>query len=308
MIRSFRMRKINFVLVVFLLVAGGGPLFAQSKTTYKAFSPSDKGRSVILKSDSKTYKYFELQNGKIVGFEATGPAKIKIRTRALLPEQASSGEYEITVWEGDRVRAGRKTTAKVSKLTVSGERGAVGVAKDLIFNVPKGKHKYTISAQSDKIGKVFLRFHREKKKKKKSTYETFRPYEYTKRVKLKTGKSSISYYAIDEKGGAKLKVIGPTKIKLYCRANFDPTMKEKSKFTIGIFEKGELVKNYSAITNKSSKSEYTDLPDLVPSKVHTYTFEVPDGEHVYEFKKINSTPASLAARFKILKSSLGKKK
>ncbi|MEE9554487.1 MAG: hypothetical protein V3W18_09340 [candidate division Zixibacteria bacterium] len=302
------MRKYSASLLAVILLTGNTTLFAQSKTTYKAFSPSDNGKSVILKSDSKRYKYFTLDKTESVGFEVSGPTKVKIRTRALLPEKASSGDYSITVWEGERVKSGRKAETKASKLTADGIKGKIGVARDIFIKVPKGKHKYVVTFQSDNIDKAFLRFHQEKKKKKKRTYEPFRPYEYASKVKLKSGESRISYYLIDENGGARLKIIGPSSVKIYCRANFDPTMKEKSKFTLGVFENGKTVKKFSAVTKKSSKSLYTDLPELIPSKLHTFTLKIPDGEHVYEFKKINSSPNSLAARFKILKSSLGKKK
>jgi len=308
MIRRFEMRNMLVFFAILLFVPGHRTVLAQSKTNYRAFSPSDAGRSVMLKSDSRTYKYFELDEGKVIGFEVTGPTRIKIRSRALLPEKISAAEYDITVWEDDRVRAGRKADTKPSKLTISGERGAVGVARDIIFNVPKGKHKYAISAQSDKVDRVYLRFHQARKQKPKQTYHNFRPYEYGKRVNLRSGKSNLSYYLADGGAGPALRVIGPTSIKIYCRANFDPTMKEKAKFTLGAMEKGEAVRKFSAVADKSSKSIYTDLPGIIPSKVHTFTLEVPDGEHVYEFRKINSTPDGLAVRFKILKSSLGKKK
>ncbi len=301
------MRKFSAILLAVCLTAGSTTLFAKPKTNYKAFSPSDNGKSVMLKSDSKQYRYFVLEKGESIGFEVKGPTRVKIRTRALLPEKASSGDYSVIVWEGEKSRGGRKVSVTASKVNIDGT-GKVGVARDIFIKVPRGKHKFSVTVQSENVDKVFLRFYQEKKKKKKQTYVPFHPYEYANKVKLKSGKSSISYYIIDENGGTRLKVIGPTKIKIYCRANFDPTMKEKSKFTLGVFENGETVKKFSAVTKKSTRSLFTDLPELIPSKLHTYILEVPKGEHVYEFKKINSMPNSLAARFKIQKSSLGKKK
>lgn len=302
------MRRMGVLIVSIMLISGGLSGYAVAKTDYKAFAPPDLGKSVLLKSGVKHYRYFELESGKTVSLEISGPAKIKIRTRALFSGGSSSGQYSVAVWEGEKVRAGRKTSVKTSKLSLQDGAGKIGLARDVFLRVPKGKHKYSITFGSDNIDKLYLRFYQEKKKKKKAEYVSFRPYEFARRERVKSGKSEISYYFIDDNGGANLKVIGPTKIKVYCRANFDPTQKEKSKFSFGAFEKGKEVKKFSAIAKKSLKSVYTKVPELIPSTVHTFTLDVPDGEHLYEFRKINSLSPNLAVRFRILKSSLGKKR
>lgn len=293
-------------LIVTVSIASGYQLSEAAKPVYKAFAPPDAGKSAMLKSGVKTYKYYEIESGKPVSITVKGPTRIKIRTRALLTGNIDAGDYRMTVWEGDRVRAGRKASTKPSKLTVAESQGQVGMARDLIFKVPEGTHSYTISFQSDRISKYYLRFYQEKTKKKKSAYQNYRPYEFARREKLHSGKSVISYYFVNDKGGAKLKVIGPTKLKIFCRANFDPTVKDKSKFTLGIFENGKNVKKFSGVAKKSTKSIFANVTDLIPSTVHTFVLDVAGGEHEYEFRKVNSSSPNLAVRFKILKSSLGK--
>lgn len=309
MIRSFKMKKYIVFLLAFLFMMNGRTPLAESKINYRAFSPSEAGKSVFLKSGTKQYKYFELGVGQTMEFTVKGPTRIKIRTRAALGNNLSSGDYEVSIWEGDKIKTGRKVGTKKSKLTVKDGNHPAGLAKDVIFKVPKGSHKYKVVIESEKIDKFFLRFYQEKRKTKKAqSYGTFRPVEYARREKLKTSKSQISYYFVDEKGGAKLKVVGPTKIRINCRANFDPTMKGKAKFTLGVFENGKSVEKFSGIAGKSQKYAFLNVPDVIPSTMKKFTLDVPEGEHQYEFKKLNSSPPSLALRFEILKSSLGKKK
>jgi hypothetical protein len=308
-IRSFKMKRYSIFFLAFLFALNGRMPSAASKIKYRAFSPSDAGKSVFLKSGSKQYKYFELGAGQTMEFTVKGPTRIKVRTRAALGGNLSSGEYEVTIWEGNKIRTGRKAETKKSKLAVNDGNDPVGLARDVIFKVPKGNHTYRVAVNSDRIDKFFLRFYQEKKKAKKTlSYGAFRPAEYARREKLKTSKSQISYYFIDEKGGVKLKVVGPTKIRINCRANFDPTMKGKAKFTLGVFENGKSVEKFSGIAEKSKKYAFLKVPDVIPSTMKKFTLDVPEGEHQYEFRKLNSSPSSLAVRFEILKSSLGKKK
>lgn len=300
------MRRTVVFFVASLLLLSGTAIGA--KTKYRVFTPSGAGKSQFLKSGEKKHKYFLLEEGKSLSFDIKGPIKAKIRTRAELPKGVSFGEYEIQIWEGDKLIAGRKVKSSVSKLKPEKGNASVGLAREVFFKVPRGTHKYIIRLVSGKIEKFYLRFYQEKKKKKRSVYVTYNPVKHERTVGLKSKKSTIPYYLVDGDGGTELKIIGPTKIKIYCRANFDPTMKEKSKFALGVFEKGKSVEKFSGIAKKSTRSGWVDLAELIPSTLHKFTLDVPPGEHIYEFKKMNSSAPSLSVRFKMLKSSLGNRK
>jgi hypothetical protein len=87
----------------------------------------------------------------------------------------------------------------------------------------------------------------------------------------------------------------------------DKDIKEKTKFGLGVFEKGEAVKKFTGIAKKSCKTVFEDRTDLIPSTLHKYTLKIPSGKHNYTFKKINSAAPTLAIRFKMKENSLGKK-
>lgn len=307
MIRSYEMKKLSVCLLAILFLFNGQHLRAESKTKYKAFKPSRAGDSVFLKSDLKRYRYYVLEEGQAMYLDITGPTRIKLRSRASL-DRIDSGDYDLYVWEGKKLIAGRKAGTSKSKLKIDGTDKQVGLARDIFFKVPKGKHTYSIMARSEKLDKFYLRFYQQKKTKKKSTYIPYRPYDYTKQTKLKTQKSEIPYYLVEKEGNVKLKVIGPTRINIYCRASFDPTVDDKSKFALGVYEEGKSVEKFTGIARKSNKLAFVDLPDLIPSTLHKFYLDVPSGEHIYAFKKVNSPAPNLAVRFKILENTLGKKK
>jgi hypothetical protein len=301
------MKNLSICFLAILFLFNGQHLLAESKTKYKAFKPSKAGDSVFLKSDLKRYRYYVLEEGEAMYLDVTGPTRIKLRSRANLG-RVESGDYDLYVWEGKKLIAGRKVGTSKSKLKIDGTDKHAGLARDIFFKVPKGKHTYSIMARSEKLDKFYLRFYQQKKSKKKAAYIPYRPYDYSTQTKLKTPKSEIPYYLVEKEGGVKLKVIGPTRINIYCRASFDPTIEDKSKFALGVYEKGTSVEKFTGIARKSNKLAFADLPDLIPSTLHKFHLDVPSGEHIYEFKKVNSPAPNLAVRFKILEQTLGNKK
>lgn len=298
------MRKsVYFGVIVFLLTfvtAEAG------KINYRVFRPGGAGKYEFLKSDGKKYKYFILEQNQGIDFDISGPTRAKIRVRPGLEGGIKSADFEIQVWQGDKLIAGRKANSLKSKLNSDTKGIDIGLARDIFFKVPKGKHSYKIKVVSSNVKKSYVRFYQEKKKKKPK-YVTYKPSEFDKTVKLKSSKSDITYYLIDRDGGVGMSVIGPAQIHIYCRANFDKTIKEKSKFGLGVYENGEVVKKHTGIAKKSLKTIYSDRTDLIPSTLHKYTLSVPSGKHNYTFKKENSAAPTLAIRFKIKEDGLGKK-
>jgi hypothetical protein len=278
-----------------------------AKTKYKVFRPDGAEKYSFLQSNGKKYKYFTLDEGRAIGFKVTGPKKVKIRVRPALEGGIKSANFEVQVWEGNELVAGRKAESRKSKLKVDAKGVEVGLARDLFFKAPKGTHEYEIKIISSDLKKSYVRFYQERKKKKPK-YISYKPSKFEETVKLKGKKSDISYYLVDKEGGVELSVIGPTEVIVYCRTNFDKTIKEKSKFALGVFEHGGSVKKFTGIARMSSKMVYSDRTDLIPAVLQKFTLKVPSGKHTYTFKKVNSAAPNIAIRFKMKENSLGKKK
>jgi len=299
------MKKILIALLVFALAPYS--LSFAAKANYKVFKPSGGDKYEYVKSGDKKYKYFVVDENSELNFKVTGPTKLKIRTRPEL-QQGKSTKFEVQVWEGNKLIKGKRVKSSPSKLSIDKTGEKVGLSRDLFISVPIGKHNYTIRVNSETSNRFFLRFYQTVKKKKKATYSTYRPSKFEKKISLKSSKHKTTYYLVDNDGGAKFKAVGPTEVLIYCRANFNETMKEKSKFAIGIFEKGKEIRKFSGIANKSKKLVYEERTDLIPSTLHKYKLKVPAGQHEYEIRKVNSAAPNLSVRFKMNTKSLGKKK
>jgi hypothetical protein len=297
---------IKLTATLFLAIAFLWPGVSQgAKTKYRVFKPSGAVKGVFLKSGEKRYRYFAVEKGTSFGFDAVGPTKIKIRTRAELKSGIKDGEYEIQVWEGDNLIKGRKAKVKPSAVQLELNSDGIGVARTLVINVPRGKHIYRLWTTSEKFDRIYARFYQEKKKPKKVEYNIFKPYEFKKQVTLSTSKGSVAYYLVDNTGGVTLSVVGPTRLRIFCRANFDQSMKGNAKFSLGLYEKDQEAANFAGVAKMAQNLSFKEAGDIVPSKLHTFTFDVPAGRHLYEIKKINSTSPNLAVRFKIMKVGLG---
>ena len=297
------MKKIGILLLAVFVLASGTSFAAKIK--YKAFTPSGAGKSLFLKSKTDQHKYFVVDKGTSFGFDIVGPTTIKIRTRAEVKAGVSMADYEMQVWEGDNLVKGRKVKAKPSLLTAEGQKSGVGVVRTMIVKVPKGKHSYRLWMTSSNTDKLYARFYQAKKAAKKSKYSSFKPYEFAKQVTLKSGKNTISYYVVDGKGGVKVSVVGPVKLQILCRSSFDKNMKGRAKFTLGMYESGSLAAQFPAVTKASGAAHFKENGDLIPSRLHTFAFDVPSGKHLYEFKMLDSASPNLALRFKISSNALG---
>jgi len=298
--------KKNALLILAIVVLTAGTSLG-AKVVYRLFTPSGAGKSVFLKSGDKKHKYFLVEKGNTLGFDVVGPTTVKVRTRAELRSGVTADNYEIQIWEGDRLIEGRKAKTAPSKLILEGQDGAVGLSRTVIVKVPRGKHSYRLWLASDNIDKFYARFYQVKKPVKKTGYIPYKPLDIKKEIHLSSGKTQTTYYLVDADGGAVVTIIGPTRLRIYCRANFDQEMKGSAKFSFGIFEKNLEVTQFSAVAKMASNVIFKELNDMVPSVLNTFNFDVPPGKHAYEFRKINSASPSLALRFKIRKDGLAKK-
>ncbi|OGC94690.1 MAG: hypothetical protein A2W25_15845 [candidate division Zixibacteria bacterium RBG_16_53_22] len=297
------MKRAGLFLLAFSVLLSGIAFGAKAK--YRVFRPSGAAESVFLKSGEQQFKYFAVKKGSSFGFEAVGPTKIKIRTRAELLPGVKEGDYEIQVWEGDKLVTGRKAKTRASALSLNSQIEKIGIARTVIIKVPKGKHSYRLWITSDKYNTFYARFYQEKRKIKKAEYSTYTPSDYKKQVTLATGKHDISYYLVDNNGGVTLTVVGPTKLRIYCRANFSQDIKGNAKFSLGLFEKNVEAAKFAGVAKLAQDLNFKEIGDIVPSRLHTFIFDVPEGRHQYEVRKINSASPNLAVRFKIRKVGLG---
>jgi hypothetical protein len=118
----------------------------------------------------------------------------------------------------------------------------------------------------------------------------------------------ISYFVATTEVAVRLRVIGPTKLRIVSRLNYDARMKGEQKYAILASENGRLILTKPFLTSKSLGVEYKDWKEVVPGKSRTSYLPVPAGEHIYAFKLGESIAKSVSLRFSIPDENLTNKK
>lgn len=300
-IRSYRMNKIGtIVMAIVLLIAGNSFAADTTGVVYKVFTPTGAGKSVLVKSGDKQLKYFAVEKGVSFGFNVTGPTKVKIMTRAEFKPGIKELNYEIQTWEANHLIKGRKATTTPSALSVGGLN--IGLARDMIIDVPEGMHSYRLWITSDKTDRYYVRFY-QIGAVSETEPDYIQPTQFKQQVTLVSGNNLQAYYLVDATGGVSLTVTGPMSLEIFCRANYDHDMKGRAKYTLGMSEEGREITQFSGVVSMSSKAQFKELSELIPSTLNTYTYSVPAGKHIYQFKKLESASPNLALRFRVAKSS-----
>jgi hypothetical protein len=290
------MSKIGiFIAAIVLLITGSSFAADTTSTAYNVFTPTGAGKTVLIKSGDKQYNYFIVEKGVSFGFDITGPDQIKIHTRAEFKPSLKDIGYEIQVWEANHLIKGRKVSTTPSTLKFNDQ--ALGLSRDIIMDVPEGIHKYRLWITSDQADRYYTRFY-QTRAAVENPVKYLQPSQFRQQVTLLSGGNMEAYYIVDSNGGVTLTIDGPVQLTLFCRANFDKNMKGRAKFTLGMYEGEKEVTQFAGVVSISSKAQFKELSDLVPSSLNTYGFAVPAGKHIYQFRKINSASPSLAIRFK----------
>jgi hypothetical protein len=286
--------------IAFLL---GGDAFAADTTTvvYNFFSPTGAGKSVQINTGAKSYKYFIAEKGSSFGFDVTGPTKVKILTRAEFKTGQNELSYEIQTWEGDHLIKGRKV--KTTPAAFLFNNANLGLGRGIILDVPAGKHSYRLWITSDLADTYYLRFY-QTQSGAGIISDYIQPTQFQRQVTYLSGNTILPYYLVDSTGGVTLDLAGPMRLTIFCRANYDHDMTGKAKFMLGMFEEGREAAQFAGVVKMATGAQFKELTELVPSTLTTFTFTVPAGRHVYQFKKLESASPSLALRFKIAKPIL----
>ena len=130
------------------------------------------------------------------------------------------------------------------------------------------------------------------------------PVEYEKVVIAVLKEKPVSYYTCTSNKAVKVRVIGPTKLKVETRLNYETNMKGKQKYHLTIEENGKLISRPALESIKSLTVTYQDLKTVVPGESRVFYLDIPTGQHTYSFKLGESIANSVSLRFSIPKKDL----
>ncbi len=295
-----------FALTILLfaqLAAGESGFMYLKPTTY------DQRTKLMIAGKSRTY--FMLDKDNRVSVTVEGPSKLKIMTRLALQSEASEPEYSFEVEiEGNKKVRTIHHTSKLSEKAESGAEGPafIGVLRSKVLDIPSGKHNVIIRVPDASTDVLYVRLSQKTNEFTGGTaVVAMTPFEYSSEVQLVADEEIYPYYRVSSTDRAALRLVGPATLKVLSRIEFSPEMKGNQKWQVKVLEDGKLKKSFNLSASQSDVIKYRNPAPLLPSRAETFFVEVPEGEHVYEFR-MESDPRSALLRFLLPKTELAGEK
>ncbi|MFH0765791.1 MAG: hypothetical protein V2A61_05165 [Calditrichota bacterium] len=265
-----------------------------------------QGEKISLKVNNKNLSYWELGTKTPVTVKVTGPTRIKLYTRATLPENRKEGLYGIVAHRDGKNRSyiGRATDEQNNVSNSKKTKQKIGAARAIYFKVPAGDHEYTFSLPKEAKNSVYIRIYSESQKAPKASYIAYLPQKFPEEVRIYVKETEYIYYRSVKDKPVELEIIGPTRLRGIARLEFDHSMRGAKTFRVQAREGDKVLFTKPFTTDVSGAASYNKPNDKVIGKGENFYITVPEGKH----KIVVDTPdagLSVLFRFYIPQKDLG---
>lgn len=280
---------------------------SNAETGFQYLKPTTFDQSTKITVAGKSRTYFVLDKDSHLTVLVDGPSQLKIMSRLDLPSEKAEPDYSLEVRiEGSKKPRTIHHTSKLSEKTEStpGSTGNIGVLRSKVIDIPSGKHNVTIGLPEGSGDKVYVRLSQKTNEFTGGTaVVAMTPFEFTTEVELVSEEIVYPYYRVGTTDRAALRLVGPATLKVLSRIEYSPEMKGNQKWKVQVLEDGALKKSYKLSAGSSDVIQYRNPVPLLPSRAETFFVEIPQGEHVYEFRMENDARTALL-RFLLPKAEL----
>ena len=259
------------------------------------------GTAVKVVVGEKERTYYRLTPKSPLRVDIDGPGKLVAQTRLLFPTGSGWTErYSIIVRENGRHLKIHTTQTERSRASIkSGE--TLGRIRKTTLKIPPGTHTYEFGLENGESALTRFSFTAEKGNRGLVSLEAL---SYHKVVTAFVKEKLITYYVSSKDQSVQLRVIGPTRLKVTTRLNYNANMKGAQRYGLGVWEGGKQSMLKALATTKSVGMEYQEWKDVVPGKANSFYLTVPSGEHQYTFQLEGGLAKYISLRFSIPKSDL----
>lgn len=256
--------------------------------------------AVLVKGDTKGY--FRMTAGQPLVFAVTGPTRIRAIARAAF-EGGNRGIVSFRLRASDAGRAIDEMNEVANPARNVTANGVVlSKSRTLEFEVPAGRHQVTLAVEG--VSTLFVRL-REAGSGDETRMVSLTPVETVRTELLSEGEKTIPYHAIVAGHPLRLRVIGPTDLDISTRLDFDATMRGTVGYRIDVSEGGRHLREVTFKTTKASAASYTNLRDVVPSKLDHFVIPLGPGTHELVFTLLEPSHATAVLHARIPAPTVG---
>ncbi len=263
-----------------------------------------QGKAVQVIVNGNEKNYYLLSKKTPLKLEIDGPGKLSVLSRLSFPiESPGSEKYSIRIMEGKKMVREYSTQTERSDALLKISNARLGKIRKSSLQIPDGSHTYELYLENTSSPEVAVKlsFLPIKGASKLVTLEAL---SYDRVVTAMVKEKLITYYVCSLERRVQLKVVGPTRMKVSARLNYDESMKGGQKFAIAMSESGKQIFLKPFATTKALGVTYREWKDVVPGKVSSFYCDVPKGEHTYKFSLEESVARSISLKFSIPQKDL----
>jgi hypothetical protein len=291
--RNLKPSKISFFVLIFL--ANNFISFAAPKT--KVLVPKNANSSISIIVSGKSYKYYPLSAEESLILTTKGPGKLKIITRGQLNSQSGSSLDYVIYY---RINGGQKIKSEFNSVKPDNKAafrevsmGFPAVGENIIVELSRGEH--TIELWNGSVNsRISSRVLFTEIKEKKIDWVSLSPMYPNEPVSLVSNEDVVSYFRYSTAKSLKIKITGPTTLRVLNRAEFDYKMKGKLNYRVKVKEDNKVKNTYMLCSDRSDVTKYKKDGKRTPGKANEIVISVPSGAHIYEI--ITLDKCSILAR------------
>ena len=259
------------------------------KSQFKLIKPDKSGKSVKIRIKGKDRTYYRLDKRQAVEFSIEGPTVVKVITRLDMDAYKKSRKVDYTIQcEIDSAQTHFTKSGVLSKgvQLESDKNSSIGAGVPFEIKISEGLHNIKLYLKKDSKKTVYIRPMRISTEMTDGPERVaMHPQEFSSQVKILVKENEYDYYRVGSSDSLKLRIIGPTSVKVLTRLEYNVTMNGGKKYRLKVFENGSLKNTFLFATELSDAAVYLKADaDNRLSRGDDFYIEVPKGEHVYTFE------------------------
>ncbi len=249
--------------------------------------------------------YFRVSLDSPLVLTVEGPGRLKLVSRAELPRGgARSVSYRVRVVEKGKVLREQATESSAAAGAQSAQGDAILCkSRNAIVELPAGNHQLTVAVSG--ASSVLIRALYSSSKRGGEAMISITPVDAPRSVTVSEAQKLIPYYSVFQGKPVRLRIVGPTRLELSTRLDFDVTMRGVQPYRIAISTGGKRIRDVDLKTTKSATASYTDLKDRSASKLDRIVIPLGDGVHELSVELIEPKTGSAEVHARIPQPTVG---
>jgi len=299
------MKYLKFLIIILIILIPSNSISADSKT--RALKPKNATEKITTIISGKSRNYYPISKTNPSLVSVKGPGKLKVITRVQFISDVFEELDYVVCCKIDGVMMEDVVFEKVKRsdnaMFKNELYGIPGEGKELILELGRGEHTIELSCGAE-FPKFAARYLFTKTKVKKIDWISKTPLFPNEPVDLVNDENVIHYFRFSNSKPLKVKITGPTTIRVLNRLENNYYMKGRINYRLQVKEDGVIKNTYLLSSVRSEVTAYKKGGGKIPGKAKEIVVAVPGGTHIYEITPLDKDKNSILGRILFPKNDI----